>query len=707
MSDLKSEYIIDLKINDNTKDAIRALEVGLKDVGKAVKKDAIGSELTKNLEESQKAAQGMIDKFHEMSKNRELDFDALAKSYSKSSGKVIASLEAQYANIRNRLNEVKDRHDKNAEAIKSYNKLLDECKLSDKERGDVNQRLSYLEQEQRKLGVEQLEAQIKKNREIRASLKSAETLAKLERTNGNYTKQKAKLEELMEKRRKTSDKAQKKALDEQIKKQQFMIKSIELAEKAQKGFEKQQERVTKAIQNSEKAQSRFSKISEKARNALQNTYNAAGLIGGAGRLAAGGMRIATAGLNTISQASDKALERERAANRVKGMDSEKASAMIGDVYVKTGADYSAIVDAINRVRSVLGNVSNDELAQAAAIEVRYPGMSLAFASSKTQASMQNVNAYANRMKSIQKATGSNDEQIKASAQKMANYKPEAFSNASITELQAIYLGLQNSGAFESDDELDRAFDRFVRDRRGSDNAAWKDAQNYDWTKTMPKSRDKLQIANTLQKTMNWDDIRTATNIKDNTTPEQTTAEKNAERMRTLEERKNQMLIKLIDMVEPIVNEITKALDSEKMKKLIDGIIKFLTNAVPILADVIVKIAEGLGILVEKVPEVIDRFVESNTRASENTTGGMIGPKYANGGIALGPSLVGERGPEAIIPLDYSRAQRAENIAYSIQNNFTMSGNQTTALSLAQAVSSRDFSRAMSKAAFKAGRMGVF
>ena len=80
---------------------------------------------------------------------------------------------------------------------------------------------------------------------------------------------------------------------------------------------------------------------------------------------------------------------------------------------------------------------------------------------------------------------------------------------------------------------------------------------------------------------------------------------------------------------------------------------------------------------------------------------------ANGGIVWGKSIVGERGPEAIIPLDYSRAQRAENIAYSIQNNFSMSGNETTALSLAQAVSSRDFSRAMGKAAFKAGRLGAF
>lgn len=692
-NNLTSEYVINLELQDNTKDSIRNLESGLSKIGKAAKDAIKGGDMAEGLKQAKKSATETITELNKLSKDSSINFDDVIKSYSRSSQKAIGELEKQYVVLKQSLSEITKQE-------KELNDLT-ESGADMSKRIEASTKLAKLYEQNQISSTKELEARIHQNREIRASLKSAEAEA---RAKAKYNK----LEDLQAKRKAATDKAQKKALDEEIKKQKALIKSIELAEKAQSACAKQQDKITKAIQNSEKAQSRFSKIGEKVRNALQATYNTAGLVGGAGRLLSGGVRAASAGFDMVSQASNKALEREQASNRIKGMDTEKASALLGDVYVRTGADYSTIVDAINRVRSVMGNISNEEIAQAAAIEVRYPGMSLAFASSNTSAQMQNVNAYANRMKSIQNATGASDDQIQASAQMMANYnKRGAFDNASITEMQAIYLGLQNSGAFESQDELDKAFDRFVRDRRGSENAAWNDAQDYDWTKTMPKSRDKLQIANTLQKTMNWEDIRLATNTKDVTTPGQTTAEENAERVRKLEERRNEMMLKLVDILEPIVDALFKALDDQKLKKLIDGLIKFVTDAVPVIADVIVKIADGMGILMSKGAEVVERFVESNSLASENTTGGMIGPKYANGGIALGPSLVGERGPEAIIPLDYSRAQRAENIAYSIQNNFSMSGNQTTALSLAQAVSSRDFSRAMSKAAFKAGRMGVF
>lgn len=708
MNNLTSEYTIDLQIkDDNSKDAIRALEKGLKEVGDIAKKSVKNANMTKNLEESQKAAQEMIGKFHEMARNYELDFESISKAYSKSSKKAIDELEKQYVAIKEQKSEI--------EKLEAELNRQIENNAPEKERIEAATKLAEVYQRLNISSVKELDSKIKQNREIRAGLKAAEQSARLERANAKYEK----LKELQAKRSAEKDKTKQKALDEEIKKQKALIKSIELAEKAQQSFTKQQEAVTKSIQASEKAQSRFSRYVNNAKEALQTVYNATGLVGGAGRLLSGGVHAASAGFDMVSQASNKALEREQAANRIKGVDSEKASAILGDVYIRTGADYSTIVDAINRVQSVLKSNDLNEISQAAALEVRYPGMTLAFASSETGTSLNNFNAYANRMRAVQKASGANDEQIRASAQKMANYKPDAFNNASVTELQAIYLGLQNSGAFESDDELDRAFDRFVRDRRGSDNAAWKDAQNYDWTKTMAKSRDKLQIANTLQKTMNWEGIRTATATKDTTTPEQTAAEKNAERMRKLEERRNEMMIKLVDIIEPIVDAMFKTLNNQKIKRLIDGVIKFFTDAVPVLADVILKIADYFGVAVNAV-EAIEKQNERQTQrqveaAESGSTASIIASRsgldrtmrFANGGIALGPSLVGEMGPEAIIPLDYSRAQRAENIAYSIQNNFSMSGNQTTALALAEAVSSRDFSRAMGRAAFKAGRLGAF
>lgn len=696
---LTSEYVINLELEDNSRDAIRSVEAQLSKIGKTAKDALKGGDMAESLKQAQKAASNMIDELGRLSKDSSIDFDAVIKSYSKNAKKAIGELENQYAVLKDNLAEITKQE-------KELNELT-ESGADISKRIEASTKLAKLYEQNKISSTKELEARIRQNREIRASLKSAEAEA---RANAKYNK----LEDLQAKRKATTDKAEKKALDEKIKQQKALIKSIELAEKAQGACAKQQEKITKAIQNSEKAQSRLSRIWDRTKNALQTTYNAAGIIGGANRLVSGSIRMASHGLNMVSQASDKTLEREQAANRVKGMNSEIASKMIGDIYVKTGADTAAIVEAINRVRGVLKSSDPSEIAQAAALEIRYPGMALAFASSETGANLNTMNAYANRMRAVQKASGASAEQIESSAQKMANYnKRGAFDNTTITEMQAIYLGLQNSGAFESQDELDKAFDRFVRDRRGSDNAAWKDAQNYDWTKTMRKSHDKLQIANTLQSNMDWNAIRLATNVRDMSSPEQSTAEKNAERARKLEERKNEMMIKLIDIVEPIVNTLSKSLNSDKLTKIANGLAKFLTDVVPVIADILLAIAEKVGFVVGKIGYAVEQLqngdrVEKDGKVYEVVQYGLPAiPKRANGGIALGPSLVGERGPEAIIPLDYSRAQRAENIAYSIQNNFTMSGNQTTALSLAQAVSSRDFSRAMSKAAFKAGRMGVF
>jgi hypothetical protein len=638
---LTSDYVINLELEDKSRDAIRSVEAQLSKIGKTAKDALNGGDMAESLKQAQKAASDMIDELGKLSKDSSIDFDAVIKSYSKNSKKAIGDLETQYSALKQRLAEITDQERALNDLIKSGADIS--------KRIEAQKKLADLYKQNKISSTKELEARIHQNREIRASLKSAEAEA---RAKAKYNK----LEDLQAKRKAATDKAEKKALDEKIKQQKAYIKAIEHAEKAQEACAKQQDRITKAIQNSEKAQSRLSKVGGFISSALQTTYNATGLMGGAGRMISGGIRMATHGMDMVSQASDKALERERAANRVKGMDSEKASKLIGDVYVKTGADTAAIVDAINRVRSVLKSGDPSEIAQAAALEIRYPGMALAFASSETGANLNTMNAYANRMRAVQKASGASAEQIESSAQKMANYnKHGAFDNTTITEMQAIYLGLQNSGAFESQDELDKAFDRFVRDRRGSDNAAWKDAQNYDWTKTMRKSHDKLQIANTLQSNMDWNAIRLATNVRDMSSPEQSTAEKNAERARKLEERKNEMIIKLIDIVEPIVNTLSKSLNSDKLTKIANGLAKFLTDVVPVIADILLAIAEKVGFVVGKIGDAVEQLqngdrVEKDGKVYEVVQYGLPEmPKSANGGVPLWPSEVNERVPEAIVP----------------------------------------------------------
>ena len=69
-----------------------------------------------------------------------------------------------------------------------------------------------------------------------------------------------------------------------------------------------------------------------------------------------------------------------------------------------------------------------------------------------------------------------------------------------------------------------------------------------------------------------------------------------------------------------------------------------------------------------------------------------GGKKAQGGIVTAPSLVGEAGPELVLPLDYSRAGRTSQIIQNFNTNqsFNMASNQQTPLAFSQAVGNNRF-----------------
>ncbi len=702
-----SEYTLELQIQDDkSKDALRELEKGLKNVGETVKRDVSGDDLTKNLEASQAAAQSIINRFHEMASDSDLNFQAIAKAYSKNAGNAIAELEKQYAVVKDQLDASQKMHDENVEALRSYNKLLENQDLSLKERYAIYDKISFLEKEQRASNLEQLKAQVQQNRQIRANLKAANQSAMMERANAKYKK----LEELYAKRKAATDKSEKKSLDEKIKQQKAYIKSIEQAEKITKKTTEQTGKLEKAWEFVLKHANRIGKVTQYA-------YNITGMASGAARTAksvvGAGIGIAKqigAGISEVSKGANEEVERERQANRIKGYDNpDERVDILRQIYVRTGADYSTIVDAIGRVQSILGkSLSKNELISAVAIELRYPGMSQAFASSTSKADPAQFQRYANRMKAMQHATGASDEQIQESTQVMANMKPGDFGSASITELQTVYLGLQNSGAFDSQEELDKAFRTFVRKQRDSSQNVFEAAQNYNWVGHISGERNRLQAQNTLQQ-MNWSEIGSALNKpEENTTPEMSKAETMAMKMREIEDKKNQLLMKLIPAVLPVVEGIAHLMDS-KGESIVKGLMALFETVIPLLDPVFRALDAFLGFMSQTILPGFQKLINVvvDWFGDEDNQNNNAIPQNAAGGLAFMPSIVGERGPEAIIPLDYSRAQRAENIANTVNQTFNMGGNQTTALSLAQAVRSRDFTRAMTDNQFFTRRCGAF
>lgn len=698
MNGLRSEYIIDLELQDHSKEAIKSLEKGLKSVGDYARQTARGMDMSEGLAKAQDAAKGMISQLQTLAKSSEIDFDALIKSYSRSSQKAISDLEGQYALIKDSQREALD--------LQEELDMLTREGSSDDKKLEVSTKLAKLYEKLKISSISELDARIKQNREIRASLKAAETMARHERESAKYDK----LKELQNKRKAATDKAEKKRLDEQIKQQKLYIKGIEEAQKATQKMGDSASKVAKAWDAAKKALDGVGK-------ATQLAYHATGLVGGAARTVKAGVGLVKGAFSAVSGAADRAVERERQANRVKGIeDPEERAEILQRIYIQTGRDYGEIVDAINRTQSVLGSaLPVDELVTASSIELKYPGMAASFASEGSSADLGQFQRHAARMRAAQRATGATDEQIQASTEMVANMRPGDFKSASSTEMQAIYLGLQGSGAFDTQEELDKAFKKFVDKQKNSGENIFSAAQSYDWTKGISDERDKMQ-ARTALGNVDWEKIGEALAKGDEEGSQKPTkAEEMAIKLREMEEKKNELLMKLIPAAMPIVEKIADLISGPAGSKIVDGLVNLFEAVIPAL-EPIVKLLEPvlrlvssvLGWLSETViPKLLAVFDALSSVFGSGDSSGYAMSQNANGGIVWAPSIAGERGPEAIIPLDYSRAQRAENIAYHVQNNFSMSGSETSALALAQAVSSRDFTRAFGHAAYKSARMGSF
>lgn len=690
MGNLTSTYTIDLVVkDDDTKKAINDIRAGLGKIGKSVDM----SDASKQLESLMSQVDGLI-------KSDKVNTSAIFKNFARDAEKTANQLEKQILSLRQ---QEKAFIDLKEEEIKLEKIIAEKTQTNDQERVDAEQKLIGIKHQLEKINQKELKDQIKNNLQIRARLK---TVARL--TEADMYRQK--LETLRAKK-------DLKYFSEERKENNKTIKQLK-------------EKIA-LIEKEEKAKTKVASATKRL-NKLQAVYNVAGLVGGAARTIGaggrgivsgigGGIKTATgiaragasvigAGLSSATAAADREVEMEQMANRVKGVpNNNEAKQMLSDLYIRTGADYSVIVDAINRVQTVMKSPSKEAIKKAAEVEIKYPGMSAAFAASTTTATDSNINIFANRMKAIQKASGATDEQLQASMAMVTSLNKPNMSNANATDLQAVYLGLQTSGAFDNQDELDKAFDLFLSKLNRTNKSAAELATEFDWQSVVSNQRNKTRIINTMSN-MDWNAIMKAASTDDASDTKRTEAESTAIQMRRMEEQKNKLLMTLIPAAIPLVEALAEVLDGSGAKEIAEGLGSLFKVVTPILIKVLKFLEEHvfpyLGAFLRWLQEKFasDDGAEVVERV-RNAAGVM--PQNSAGGLALMPSIVGERGPEAIIPLDFARSQRASNIATSINQTFNMGSNATTALSLAQTVRSRDFTRAMAENAFITRRCGVF
>lgn len=405
-------------------------------------------------------------------------------------------------------------------------------------------------------------------------------------------------------------------------------------------------------------------------------------IGIAGAGAAAGAAL----LGAAAGAANDAAEKERALGALKsGID----PSVVDQVYVKTGMDYETIVAAINN----LSDVTKDSaaLVQGAVLEIRNPGAGKLLLST-TNMDKDNIGKLDNAIAQIKKQTGAQD--MSAALESATKSKLVTGKKVSQTEYIQAFAALQQRGF---DEEQIEKIIRDTASKKGDfiDNLNKADLGKYTRDKQM-----KNRLANTqlgLEK------------LDLNKESESSATQSTAEKLRAFELKKNELLVKFLPVVESVVESLSNVLQGDGVKKVADGLVSLFTSVFPLLTTVLELLSpileplgKVIGWLAKMATDFIGEFVKPLVMRVKDAIVAALDPfsdddepaggQKAQGGIVTAPSLVGEAGPELVLPLDYSRAGRSSQIIQNFNTNqsFNMTSNQQTPLAFSQAVGNNRF-----------------
>lgn len=671
MSDtMKTRYEIELaiegadKLNSQVDNIDRAL-LAISENAKSLKFD-----------EALQGVKALENSMRELSES-EQDCTAQWAEFDRVSNKTYADLEREAVRLNHSISEQGRLQRERIKELEQEKSALGSTKEEKARAREIDKEIASIRKDVVSGTDEELQAQLKMNREARGRLKLLQQEAKSQKEQG---KQQKTLLQLI--------KEDLKPLKEKIALQKEFIQSLKTTEGRMNALKK---------------------VAKGAMSVGGAALKGAGVVAG-GLMAVGGMAVASA---------NKFVDREREADRLKvsGSREDKVN-LIGDLYAKTGADDTSIVDAINRVHTVLGNISREEIIEAATAEIKMPGAAALFRQQNTNpVSAKDFTAYFNRLRGIQGATGATREQITSSSDYIANLRQSSFTNASETDLQSLYLALQNSGAFDTDEELQRAFTSFVRKQKDSGvdvftlAKQWQD--NGNWTRTAYGNTNKTQAANAI-KNLDFVRIGELSKVADYDAPQETASEKTARQMRSLEALKDKLLIQVLESIQKAFKEEDfKALISgalELIKLMVEFFVPIIKKIMPYVEKLVRFIIERIGALAEYTAAIKEQNKKQTERQVEAAQNKSVAAtiayrsgldrtmRYANGGITSLPSICGEAGfPEAVIPLDPSRSGRAAQIMQQVSQTFNMGSNESNVMSMASALRSASW-------AYESGRI---
>ena len=403
----------------------------------------------------------------------------------------------------------------------------------------------------------------------------------------------------------------------------------------------------------------------------------------AGGLAMGAVGAAISGAQNIADV-------EQEAERISAplSDKEKAS-LINDLRIETPFDAASIVDAINRVSMTVDKKDFDTLKAAAYAELNYPGMSALFAASGNTATGEDFTKLFNRMKAIQAATGMKAEDLAGVMGDVSNFADRRFqSGVTQQDIAALVSAVRGNGVYDDDETRTRAVNAFLAQKDLNADNFYDKMKTFDWARYARGSQAKNQ-ADAFVRNFDFGALKQASTQSVSSVAEKSSAEKAAELARKVSIKKDELLARILEKIAPM-------LENGTLDKMIDNLLKVMEVALPLLEPVLTLTEKLLttlepvfNTLVDVIKKVVD-FLKDPGKYLNPLRSDDPEPQKSAGGIALSPTIVGERGAEAVIPLDYARRGRAGNVIQNIQQTFNMGSNSTTALSLGQAVRSRSF-----------------
>lgn len=319
----------------------------------------------------------------------------------------------------------------------------------------------------------------------------------------------------------------------------------------------------------------------KLKSAALKAGKVAGKVGSAGLkagkvalkgLGMAGMAVGALGGAAIAATGDR-VEKEKALKSLKsGIDPTIADR----VYTQTGADYTTIVSAINALSKVTKD--SGQLIQGAVLEIQNPGIGKMLLST-SMSGTGNLGNLKNHIDQIKKQTGSQDltQALEASTKSRAVTK----GRVSQTEYIQAYAALEAQGL---DEETINRVIRKVSDQKGNfiENLNKTDLSRYGKD---VQERVRLSKANLGLEKLNDEAV------------EKTSAEKIQEKMRELNLKKDELLVKLLPIAEKLLSAIKPAI----FDKLIGVVVKLANAITPALENLLMVLEP----LIDAVMPVID------------------------------------------------------------------------------------------------------